>query len=489
MREIAFPKKFLWGGSIAANQVEGAWNLDGKSPDLPDLFVYNPDNEHTKLTENHMSSEEAQAALKDQTGYYPKREGIDFYHSYQKDLQYFKEMGFKTLRISIKWARIFPTMNATPNKEGLAYYDHLIDEIIRNGMEPIITILHYEIPLYITEELGGWENKKTIECYMRFAKTVIDRYHSKVNYWIPINQINAVHIEPFLSVGTYYDATDHYEQAKFQGVHNQMVGTALVKKYVKEQGYSIMIGAMLSDLTAYPENADPDNVILALKHNRLNYFYTDIQFRGSYPQYILRYFKDNRITIQIFEEEKKLLKENTLDFLAISYYFSQMVSVEASEERTTSYISSKKNPYIDLTEWGWAIDPKGLYNCISNYWDRYQKPILIAENGIGMYEVLENNTVNDEYRINYLAEHLLALNDCLLDGVDVIGYCAWGPIDLVSASTQEMEKRYGFIFVDIDNWGNGSKKRFRKKSFYWYKKIIKSNGNELLHFNKFSLKK
>lgn len=481
MTKIGFKKDFLWGGAIAANQVEGAWNADEKSLDLPDLFIYDPTLDTSNLQSNHMTREKVAFAKEDSEGYYPKRHGINFYRTYKDDLKYFKEMGFKTLRISIKWARIFPTVDtSSPNEEGLNFYDDLIDEIIANDMVPIITILHYEIPLYITEIFGGWKNKKVISLYETFAKTLIDRYHTKVKYWIPINQINAVHIEPFLSVGTCVDTTENYELAKFQGVHNQMVASALLKKHASNNNYDVQLGAMLADLTAYPETANPDNVLLALKHNRLNYFYTDIQFRGEYPKYILRYFNERNIPIEITEEEKDILRNNTLDFLAISYYFSQMVSIDNEKELANSYLSSKPNPYIDATEWGWSIDAKGLYNCLSCYWDRYQKPILVAENGLGMHEKLTNDTVNDDYRIAYLSEHLLALNDCIQDGVDILGYCVWGPIDLVSASTQEMEKRYGFVFVDIDNWGNGSHKRFRKKSFYWYKELIQTNGHSLI---------
>lgn len=480
MYKSSFPKDFLWGGAIAANQIEGAWNKDGKCLSVSDLFIYNPDKDNSKLHSSDMTKEHVEFAKKNPNGYYPKRHGVDFYHSYKKDLKYLKEMGFKSLRLSINWARIFPTKNIKkPHEIGLKFYDELIDEIIKNDMEPIITILHYETPLYITEELNGWENKETIKLYELFGKTLLDRYHSKVKYWIPINQINLVHIEPFLSIGTCIDQTENYELSKFQGVHNQMVGSALLKKYAKEKKYAVTIGTMLADLTAYPENANPDNILLALKHNRLNYYFTDVQFRGTYPGYILRYFEEHKLKIDISEYEKELLKNNTLDFLAISYYFSQMVSVDQSKEFSTSYASSKKNPYIDVTPWGWSIDPKGFYNCISCYWDRYQKPILIAENGLGMYDTLIDDTVNDDYRIEYLKEHLLSLNECLKDGVAIIGFCSWGPIDLVSASTQEMEKRYGFVYVDIDNMGHGTKKRYRKKSFYWYKTIIKTNGESL----------
>lgn len=482
MEKKMFPKSFLWGGAIAANQIEGAWLEDNKSIGLSDLFVFDAAKDTSQLHHSNMTEAEVAFAAADREGYYPKRHGIDFYHTYREDLKYFKEMGFKTLRLSINWARIFPNLeDEQPNELGLKFYDNLIDEIIANGMEPIVTILHYEIPLYITQNFKGWQDKRVIEHYLKFAETILERYHSKVKYWIPINQINLVHIEPFLSVGTCIDSVENFEQAKYQGVHNQMVAIARTKKFVKDKGYDVEIGAMLADLTAYPENAHPDNVVLAMQHNRMNYFYTDVLFRGSYPGYIRRYFKKQNIQIKMTPDEEIDLRENTSDFLAISYYFSQMVSLDLEKAQVASddYLSAKKNPFIEESPWGWAIDPKGMYHCISQYWDRYQKPILIAENGLGMHDELENDTVEDDYRIAYLREHLIQLRECLLDGIDVFGYCAWGPIDLVSASTQEMEKRYGFVYVDRDNFGKGTNKRYRKKSFYWYKQVIAEQGKNL----------
>ncbi|GAA0380993.1 glycoside hydrolase family 1 protein [Paenibacillus motobuensis] len=477
-----FPQNFLWGGAIAANQIEGAWNEDGKSIGLSDLFIYRPEADKSKLHSANMTQAEVDFAVNDKDGYYPKRHGIDFYHSYKDDLKYLKEMGFKTLRFSINWARIFPNVeDYTPNKKGLEFYDNFIDEVIKNGMEPIVTILHYEIPLYITEKYQGWKHKDVIDLYEKYGQTLLERYHGKVKYWIAINQINLLHIEPFLSIGTCIDTVENFEEAKYQGVHNQIVGSALLKKFAKEQGYDIQMGTMLADLTAYPENAHPDNVLLAMKHNRLNYFYTDVQFRGEYPGYITRFFNESEIDIKITAEEEALLKENTLDFLAVSYYFSQMVSMELNKEQhvSYSYSSAKKNPFLEVSPWGWAIDSKGFYNCLSQYWDRYQKPILIAENGLGMYDKLENETVNDDYRIEYIKDHLIQLKECIKDGIEIMGFCAWGPIDLVSASTQEMEKRYGFVYVDKDNLGHGTGKRYRKKSFYWYKEVIETNGENL----------
>lgn len=478
MKKIdTFKDDFLWGGAIAASQIEGAWQEDGKGIGICDLFAYHPEKDTSSLHSSHMTKEEVAFALQDKDGYYPKRYGIDFYHTYKEDLKYLKEMGFKTLRFSINWCRIFPNGDdAEPNEKGLQFYDDFINEVIANGMEPIVSMLHYEIPIGITQTYGGWNHKKVIDLFYQYGKTLLDRYGDRVTYWIAINQINLFHIEPFNSLGICIDSTDNYEEAAYQGIHNQMVATAMVKQYAKEHYAQVKIGTMLADLTAYPESGKPEDAVLALHHNRMSYYMSDVAFRGSYPQYILRYFIDHNYRIDISEAEEILLKENTLDFLAVSYYFSQMVSYDALQD---DYIGSVKNPYLKTNPWGWNIDPKGLYHCISQYWDRYQKPIMIAENGFGQYDKIEDGCIHDDYRIAYLKAHIEQLKECIKDGVDVFAYCSWGPIDLVSASTQEMEKRYGFIYVDQDNLGNGSRKRIRKDSFAWYKKVIASNGEEL----------
>lgn len=472
-----FPDGFLWGGAIAASQIEGAWREDGKGIGICDLFIYDPNKDVSSLHTSHMTKDEVAFAIEDKTGYYPKRNGIDFYHTYKEDLKYLKEMGFKTLRFSINWCRIFPNGDdSEPNEKGLQFYSDFIDEVIANGMEPIISMLHYEIPVGITKTYGGWHNKTVIELFINYGKTLLDHFGDRVTYWIAINQINLFHIEPFNSLGICIDSVLNYEEAAYQGIHNQMVATAYIKQYAKEHHKNVKIGTMLADLTAYPESSNPDDAVLALHHNRMSYYMSDVQFRGAYPQYILRYFKEHKYKITITETEENILKLNTLDFLAISYYFSQMVSYEKLKD---DYIGSVKNPNLKTNPWGWNIDPKGLYHCISQYWDRYQKPIMIAENGFGQYDKIEDGYIHDDYRINYLKQHIEQLKECVKDGVDVFAYCSWGPIDLVSASTQEMEKRYGYVYVDIDNFGKGTKQRIRKDSFYWYKEVIASNGEKL----------
>ncbi|HFL2475793.1 TPA: glycoside hydrolase family 1 protein [Clostridioides difficile] len=472
-----FPKGFLWGGAVAANQLEGAWNEGGKGWCLADVHMYDKDRDISKPYESDMTIERIKFAMKDNNGYYPKRSGIDFYHTYKEDLKLLKELGLKCFRFSINWARIFPNGDdLEPNEEGLKFYDNLINEVIDNGMEPIVTLLHYETPLNLVLKYKGWSNRKVVDFFVRYAELILNRYKNKVKYWIVINQINLIHYESFNSVAFCVDQVDNVEEARYQAIHHQFIATALTKKLGKEINSDMMIGMMMADCTSYPEDCDPENVVFALKRNRLQYFFTDVSFRGEYPVYIKRFFKENNINIVMEEGDDKILKENTMDFLALSYYYSTTVSASKNTMNPTDNI---KNPYLKANPWGWAIDPKGLYNTLSQYYDRYQKPIMIAENGFGMHDKFEDGKVHDNYRIDYLGKHIEQIGEAIADGTEILAYCMWSPIDIVSCSSQEMEKRYGFIYVDIDNNGNGSKKRYKKDSFYWYQNIIRTNGEEL----------
>ncbi len=474
------PKDFLWGGAIAANQAEGAYQVDGKGISLADVHRYFPDKTNAEIGEKQhagMSLAEVKANIADQAGYYPKRVGIDFYHTYPEDLELLHEMGFKTFRTSIDWTRIFPTgEESEPNEAGLKYYDALIDKILSLGMEPIITLLHYETPVDITLNYGGWHHRKVIDLFVKYGKVVLNRYQDKVKYWILINQINLIHFEPFNSTAIPNDIVTDYESASYQAVHNQFVASALLVQYAREINPKMQMGTMVADSTAYPYSCKPDDVILALKRNRMQYFYTDVQFKGYYPQYALHYFEQAGIHVDITETDKAILKANTMDYLAISYYYSQMVN---SENNSLKPDSVSKNPNLKANPWGWAVDSLGLYNSLSEYWDRYEKPIIIAENGFGMYDEIQDGQIHDDYRITYLSEHIRQMKNAMADGADVIAYCAWGPIDIVSCSSAQMEKRYGFIYVDLDNEGNGTGKRMKKDSFAWYKNVIETNGESL----------
>ena len=476
-----FPDNFLWGGAIAANQAEGAWNEGGKGLSVPDVDWHNPhlvrggkrdaDSEmtSTRLNELLAISEDWQ---------FPKRSGIDFYHTYKDDLALMKQLGLKAFRTSINWARIYPNGDdEQPNEEGLQFYDELIDTIVASGMEPIITLFHYELPLKLVTEYGGWRDKRLIEFYARFARTCFERYQGKVKYWILINQINLIYVESFNSLGILCDQVDNLEEAKCQAIHNQFVACSLATKLGREIDPEFKLGMMISDHNCYPETASPEDVFSTLQKNQMSqFFYGDVRIRGQYPGYALRYFEDHQLNIEMTEEELDLIHRYTADYMAFSYYYSRMNS---AVHNTADLNDISRNPLLPASIWGWCVDPLGLRNSLNVYYDRYQLPLMIAENGLGALDELKAGTVEDDYRIDYLRAHLKAIKEAIRDGVDVFAYCAWGPIDIVSCTTNEMSKRYGFVYVDLNDDGTGSRKRFKKKSFDWYKRVIETNGADL----------
>jgi len=475
------PEKFLWGGAIAANQAEGAFKVDEKGISIADIHKLELEKNNQELQENHhdgITIQQLKDNAKDTEGMYPKRWGIDFYNSYPRDLELLAEMGMKSFRTSIDWTRIFPKGDEDePNEAGLKYYDNLIDKIIEVGMEPVITMLHYETPLHIALEYGGWNNPKVIDMFVKYGKILLDRYHDRVNHWIVINQINLIGYESFNSVAIPYDSVENYEEAMYQAVHNQFIASALIKEYGAEKYPANKIGTMVSLVPVYPYSSDPKDVKLAFQKNRMEYFFTDVQLRGYYPQYMLNYFENNNINVEVTDADAELLKNNTMDYLAVSYYYTNTAKHGKDNLDQTS---NTPNPNLEASPWGWAIDPDGFYTTLSEYWDRYEKPLLIAENGIGMYDKLnEDGTINDGYRIDYYTQHLSAMKEAMADGVDIIGFYPWGPIDIVSCSSAQMSKRYGFVYVDQDDQGNGTGRRIKKDSFDWYKQVIDSNGAEL----------
>lgn len=476
-----FPDNFLWGGAIAANQAEGAWNEGGKGLSVPDVDWHNPhlvrggkrdaDSEMTSTRLNELLAIE-------EDWQFPKRSGIDFYHTYKDDLGLMKQLGLKAFRTSINWARIYPNGDdEQPNEEGLQFYDDLIDEIVANGMEPIITLFHYELPLKLVTEYGGWRDKRLIEFYARFARTCFERYRGKVKYWILINQINLIYVESFNSLGILCDQVDNLEEAKYQAIHNQFVACSLATKVGREMDPEFKLGMMISDHNCYPETASPEDVFSTLQKNQMSqFFYGDVRIRGQYPGYALRYFEDHQLNIEMTEEELDLIHSYTADYMAFSYYYSRMNS---AVHNTADLNDISRNPLLPASIWGWCVDPLGLRNSLNVYYDRYQLPLMIAENGLGALDELKAGTVEDDYRIDYLRAHLKAIKEAIRDGVDVFAYCAWGPIDIVSCTTNEMSKRYGFVYVDLNDDGTGSRKRFKKKSFDWYKRVIETNGADL----------
>lgn len=477
-----FPKDFLFGGAISACQAEGAWNVDGRSLTIPDVVKkIDPAKRKTFLqatiTKNDV--EEAKTAnWKD----YPKRWGIDFYHTYKEDIQLMKEMGFRVFRFSIALARVFPDLHIEKlNEKALAYYDDLVDTIVQAGMQPLVTLSHFDPPIAICEKYGGWYHRDMIDIFESYARLLLDRYHDKIKYWLPFNEINAAILAPFKGSAVLNDE-ENYEEKCWQAAHNQFVAAAKVVKYAHDNYPNCQMGCMVAYCQSYPYSCDPLDVLANDKFDQMtNLTFLDVQSKGKYPYFALHYFKEHSVYLPI-EQDSSILLQGTVDWVGYSYYQS-MLTVDHTEGISSGNGNLKNglvNPYLKSTEWGWQIDPVGLRILTNRMYDRYQKPLFIVENGIGKVEQLnEEKTVNDTYRIDYLRQHLKALKQAIEDGCEVIGYTWWGPIDLISSGTSEMSKRYGFIYVDQDDEGNGTKERFKKESFYAYKEIIETNGENL----------
>lgn len=477
LNPTTFPKDFFWGGAIAANQAEGAYNLGGKGLSVADINRFRDDVAIQNKGNKEMDMQQINFALNDSEGYYPKRFGIDFYHTYPADLKLLAESGMNSFRTSISWARIFPKGDELePNKEGLAFYDALIDEIIKNGMEPLITLSHYEMPLYLATEYDGWANRKVIDFFVRFAKTVFNRYHDKVNYWILVNQMNLITHESFNHLGIPADRVDNLTQAKYQGAHNELVACSRIIKAGKEINPDFQIGMMAYYGNCAPASSKSEDLLAAIQYNQMEYFYSDILVRGNYPAYANRFFEERGIVIEFGENDRRDF-QHTVDFVSFSYYYTRLVSADSLKNAEPAMI----NPQLKTNEWGWGIDPIGLRIALNEYYDRYQLPIMITENGMGFYEDLNDQlTIEDDYRIDFLRQHIEQMLEAIKDGVTLIGYYPWGPIDLVSCSSSEMSKRYGFIYVDLDDYGRGSGHRYLKKSYRWYQQVTSSNGEILV---------
>lgn len=466
---MAFPKEFLWGGAVAANQCEGAYNEDGKGLDIQDIMPKGLRGEPTaEPTEDNM-----------------KLVAIDFYHRYKEDVKLFAEMGFKVFRTSIAWSRIFPNGDdAEPNEKGLQFYDDLFDECHKYGIEPLVTISHYETPLNLAKKYNGWVNHDLIGFYEKYVRVLFNRYKGKVKYWLTFNEINSVLHAPLMSGGIMTPLAELSKSDLYQACHHELVASALATKIGHEIDPEAKIGCMVLSMPTYPLTPNPDDVIATMQANNLNDFFGDMHARGVYPGYMKRYFRENGIEIKTTPEELVLLKEHTVDFISFSYYVSICESASKKEEGSGNIIQGVKNPYLKESEWGWQIDPQGIRYVLNRFYNRWQKPLFIVENGLGAKDELVDDgqggkTVNDDYRIAYLNDHLVQVEEAIEDGVPVMGYTTWGCIDLVSASTAELAKRYGFIYVDRHDDGTGTLNRYKKKSFYWYKDIIESNGEKL----------
>lgn len=471
-----FPKDFLWGGAVAANQLEGAWQEGKKGICLADILEYNDKLPVDQKCNKETTRADIRAALASTGRVFPKRTGIDFYHTYREDLALLRELGLKTFRTSINWARIYPNGDdAQPNEEGLAFYDALIDEIRANGMEPMITVSHYEMPLNLAMRYQGWYSRETIDFFERYCKTLFDRYHDRVTYWILVNQINLIGHESFNHLGVAEDAVDDLESAKYQAVHNEMVACGRATRYAHSTYPGMQIGMMLCDGPAYAATPAPEDQLATMRHNQMEYFYGDVLLRGKYPNYAFHFFEERGIAVQFGPKDEADLA-NPADFMSFSYYYTTLCDAAHYAKDNSTF----RNPSLAANPWGWSIDPIGLRTTLNLFYDRWQKPIYITENGIGYYDTVEaDGSVHDSYRVDYLRAHLQQMKEALRDGVDLRGYYAWGPIDIVSCSSSEMSKRYGFIYVDLDDTGNGSGRRSKKDSFAWYQNVIRTNGQQL----------
>lgn len=480
---MKFPKGFLWGGATAANQFEGAWQEGGKGPNVPDHI------RGGTLTEPRLWDKEI-----DENVYYPSHEAVDFYHHYKEDIALYGEMGFKCFRLSVNWSRIFPTgMEDTPNPEGLQFYHNVFAECKKYGIEPLVTISHYELPWGLSEKYNGWTDREVIGHYVRYATTLFKEYKDEVKYWLTFNEINAGAntFGRILSLGMQgedhkpmFKWTETPEEAsdRYTALHNQFVASALTVKKGHEINPEFKIGLMIAGMMTYPYSPDPADVKKAQdRMNMGNWFCGDVQVRGHYPYYAERYFRDNQITVRKEPGDEEILKEGTVDFYSFSYYMSSCESADPELAKTAGNVfSGLKNPYLSASEWGWQIDPEGLRIYLNEVYGRYEIPLMVVENGLGANdERSEDGKFHDTYRIDYLRSHIQAMAEAVDDGVDLMGYTMWGCTDLVSASTGEMKKRYGFVYVDKDNDGNGDLHRERKDSFYWFKKVCETNGEDL----------
>lgn len=488
MSKTGFPEGFLWGGAIAANQCEGAWNVDGKGMSVADVAKFKPNvDKKDYKSQWHVSPEDiAEAKQSDDIVYYSKRHGIDFYHYYKDDIALFGEMGFKTLRLSIAWTRIFPNGNEEePNEAGLAYYEDVFKTLREHNIEPLVTLSHYEMPLYLAENYGGWVSREVVDMFVKYAKVCFNRYKDLVKYWLTFNEIDSVFRHPFTTVGVLeenYESKDKAEEAIYQALHHQLLASALATKAAREIIPGVQMGCMVTKTLTYPETCNPKDIYLAQKDNRQNFLYTDVQVGGSYPLWIKKYWQDKGFSIHFEVGDEEILKAHTMDFISFSYYMSMVQSINADmREKVGGNLSTGvKNPYLPISDWGWQVDPEGLKIALIDLYDRYQKPLWVVENGIGAQDkVEEDGSIIDDYRINYFKEHFTAMKEAIADGVDLMGYTSWACIDLVSASTSQMSKRYGFIYVDLDDYNVGTYKRSKKKSFDWYKHVIETNGAEL----------
>ena len=479
-----FPEGFLWGGATAANQYEGGWKEGGKGISVSDCARHHLDIDVTDYkAHNSITTKDIEEALKStDDSLYPKRHGAEGYSHYKEDIALFAEMGFKVYRLSIAWSRIFPNGDdKEPNEAGLKYYDDVFDECLKYGIQPLVTMSHYEPPINLVLNYDGWYSREVMDMFVRYVETICERYKNKVKYWLTFNEVDSMIRHPYTTGGLVEDRfpNKNFQEVVFQAMHHQFVASALATKICHEKIPGSKVGCMLTKLTYYPYTCKPEDVLQAQQDMRSTYCYSDTQVFGEYPAYLLSKFKNEGIHIQMEANDLKIMKQYPVDFVSFSYYSSSCVAKDDQGLKKTAAntMTAIKNPYIPSSDWGWQIDPIGLRVSLVDLYDRYRKPLFIVENGLGAKDELVNGTVEDDYRIEYFDAHFREmLNAIEIDGVDLMGYTSWGCIDIVSESTKQMSKRYGFIYVDANDDGEGTYQRYKKKSFDWYKNVIKTNG-------------
>ena len=488
---MGFPKGFLWGGATAANQYEGGYLDGGKGLATADVItggdLHTPrrisvelaDGTKTMIPRNQEVPAGAKAYV-DENIYYPSHVATDFYHHWKEDIALFAEMGFKCFRMSINWSRIYPMGDEqTPNEEGLKFYEDVFKELHKYGIEPVVTMNHFDIPLHLAEKYDGWADRKMIDFFLKFSETIFTRYKGLVKYWMTFNEINFC--KDFSNIGITEAQSNPQKQA--QAIHHVLVASAKAVQLGHKIDPENKIGMMIAYILTYAYSCNPADVQAEIDFARgFKMFWVDVQCRGYYPSYKVKEYERNGITIHKEPGDDEDLKNGTVDYIGFSYYNSLVVQANPEGEKTGgNQMGGVKNPYLNESEWGWPIDPMGLRIALNQLWDRYQKPLMVVENGLGAKDTVEaDGSINDDYRIDYLAKHIAEMKKAIdIDGVELWGYTPWGCIDLVSAGTGEMRKRYGFIYVDMDDEGKGTLARSRKKSFYWYKKVIESNGEDL----------
>ena len=473
---MSFRKDFLWGGATAANQCEGGFNEDGRGLANVDLIPLGKDRYPVGL--GHLKMDHIS-----QDYIYPSHTAVDFYHHYKEDIKMFAQMGFKTFRLSIAWTRIYPLGDEKePNQKGLDFYRNIFIECHKYNIEPLVTINHFDCPMHLVEKFGGWRSREMIDCFMKLAHTLLTEYKGLVKYWLTFNEINMILHFPFVSSGLCFEDGENELQTKITAVHHQLVASAMTTKLAHEIDRNNLIGCMVAAGSYYPETCKPEDYWLAICDNRETYMFVDVQARGYYHSYAYKWMEANQVTIPFVDGDKEILRNNTVDFVSFSYYSTRVSSTSNTGVQIESNIfASAPNPYLKSSSWGWLIDPLGFRSTINELYDRYQKPLFVVENGLGANdEISGEGKIIDDYRIDYLREHISAMKDAVdKDGVDILGYTTWGCIDLVSNGTGEMKKRYGFIYVDKNNDGSGNYQRIKKNSFYWYKHVIETNGEEL----------